>query len=58
VDTLAFNSWIGAEYRIAALASKKTVKGVDMEAFVGNTHGFAESGWVYWVLYVFQLTLS
>lgn len=31
----------------AAYANKKAAKGVDMEAFVGNTHGFAESGYVY-----------
>jgi hypothetical protein len=35
---------MSADHRIAASANKKASKGVDMEAFVGNTHGFAESG--------------
>jgi cohesin loading factor subunit SCC2 len=35
---------MSADHRTAAFANKKTSKGVDMEAFVGNTHGFAESG--------------
>jgi len=33
-----------ADHKTAASANKKVSKGVDMEAFVGNTHGFAESG--------------
>jgi cohesin loading factor subunit SCC2 len=33
-----------SDNRTAASANKKASKGVDMEAFVGNTHGFAESG--------------
>ncbi|KAG8814407.1 Sister chromatid cohesion protein 2 [Serendipita sp. 401] len=43
-DFLSFESAKHSAQEKAALADKGAAKGVDMEAFVGNTHGFAESG--------------